>query len=81
MAAKLTKSEVEMIFVIAEDQYMNGDPSSATWTEAVCETPRRKALLGALIRKGMAWSNGIGSDRACGLTADGLKEYESRVTG
>lgn len=75
MNATLTEREGEFVMTIAQDQYMDGDPSGSTWTVSVCETPADKALLGSLVKKGYAHTNG----EACGLTAKGLEFYRGMV--
>lgn len=67
----LTKREEAMIVRIAEDQYTDGDPAQATWTESVIDGPADKGLLGSLVKKDMAHTNG----EACGLTPGGLEVY------
>jgi hypothetical protein len=71
----VTPAERRFVIRIAEDQYMDGDPTRATWTSSVCESPADKALLGSLVKKGLAHTNG----EACGLTQYGLRVYTSAL--
>lgn len=88
---KLTEKELELIVLIAEDQYANGQrpergkASEPVWTWSVTEsgygmgssTSRsRAAVLGSLIRKGLAGSNDYGrDDQSCWLTPAGVDVY------
>jgi hypothetical protein len=45
------------------------------WSWVICGDHAAAAVLGSLIRKGLAHQNGHGDDASCGLTAEGKKAY------
>lgn len=75
MRIPLTEREAAFVTKIATDQYMDGNPAGSTWTFSVCESAADKALLGSLVKKGYASTNG----ESCCLTSVGVEFAKKRI--
>ena len=86
MTTKLTEKEVELLNDIVTNEYANGQRAAnvPVWTWSVIETRSRAAVLGSLVKKGLAGRDNHGRDGdnedACvWLTDAGFAEWQERT--
>lgn len=76
----LTDKESTMIREIATSEY-HDEPGEPVWTDIICEDRADAAVLGSLIKKGLANSTapmgkvGSCSDATCWLTDSGVAAF------
>jgi hypothetical protein len=73
----ITEKELAMIVAIAESNY-HDDIDEDTWSWGVCGYRSKSAVLGSLVKKGLASSCDFGGDpdeNTCRLTKEGIATY------
>jgi len=62
--------------IVLHNEYgERGCLSNTPWSWAVCGDKSTAAVLGSLVKKGLAWQQGRGNDASCGLTDAGKRAY------
>lgn len=76
--ADLTALERSMVLAIGTSEYHDSDnPGGTTWTEVITDGSHSFAtVLGSLVKRGLAQSEGQGKDETCHLTEDGVYVFE-----
>lgn len=76
----ITDKEYELIRdIVQHNEYgERGCLDNHPWSWAVCETKSRAAVLGSLIKKGLANQEGKGNDASCWLTEAGKQAYVAK---
>lgn len=82
---KITAEEAELMNDIVTNEYADGERAAnvPVWTWSVIETRSRAAVLGSLVKKGLAGRDNKGydcgiEDACCWLTDAGFAEWEMR---
>lgn len=56
----MTTNEIEMIKAIVDSEYNSEcDPAGCTWSWSVCGNKSKAAVLGSLVKKGLAWQQAV----------------------